>query len=134
MNPVRKGIVSTLAAYGPLTSLLSSQGAIYYRKAPRSAHTPYVIINKQSGADQPLFAGASITYEGWLIKAVDRNTSPSKAEDIAEQIHAAINGKILNLDGGGIAAVNRQSHVDYEEADGDEAYQNVGAVYRVVDP
>jgi hypothetical protein len=134
VNPTRQAIVQALVSSPGLTALLSNAAAVYHRDAPSTAHTPFVILNKQSGRDEPAFHGGRVTYESWLVKAVTYGNSASDAEEIDQAIDAAINGKTFALSNGLTASVIRDTHVDYAEREGDQVYQHVGAVYRVIDP
>jgi hypothetical protein len=134
MNPSRQALVNALLANPQLTAMLSNASAVYHREAPRTAHTPYVVFDKNSGADEVQFAGGRIIREGWLVKAVDFGTSATVAEDIAKEIDDALHGQTFTLSNGLKASVLRDTHVDYAERDGDQVYQHVGAVYRFIDP
>lgn len=134
MNPVRAAIVQTLTADGDVTGQLSSAGAIFHRQASRTAHTPYVVFQKQSGSRQNVFGGGGVTEESWLVKAVDYGTSASRAEDIAQAVDEALDGQTVSLSNGLTAYMLHETDVDYAEQVGDETYQHVGAIYRIIDP
>jgi hypothetical protein len=134
VNPVRDAIYDRLAAHAPLTALLSSPTAIHHRKAPRETVPPFVVFNKQAGMWEHAFQGGRITREMWLVKAIDDGPSASLAEDVAKAIDGALNGVTLTLSTGDPAYVLHSTDIDYDEQDGAEQWQHVGAIYRVIDP
>jgi hypothetical protein len=134
MDPIRQAIVQRLTADSTLTAMLSSAGAVYHRRATRSAFTPYVVFNLNGGGTTALFNGAKITDDVWLVKAVDHNTSASVAENIDRRISQLLHGATLTLTDGTTASVFQQSYISYEEEQGDDTWQHVGHTYRFIDP
>lgn len=134
MNPLRQAIFDALAGDATLTALLSAPTAIHHRKAPREAMPPFVVFQKLAGTNAPLFQGARITREMWLAKALDLSSSASTAEDIAKAIDNVLHSTTLTLSTGAIAVLMNDSDVDYDEMDGADQWQHVGAIYRVIDP
>ena len=68
----------------------------------------------------------------WLVKAIDRSTSSSRAEDIDAAINAVLDYKELTVAGGTNPYLARSSDIDYLESEGDQTYRHHGALYRVV--
>lgn len=132
MNEVREAIYERLAADATLTGLLSAPTAIYHQVAPQSAAAPLVVFNKAAGTPNWQFGGAHVQGDVWLVKAIDRGTSASRAEDIAARIDAVLTDAPLAIDGGVLLGVWRESDVDYLEIDGGDQWHHVGSQYRLL--
>jgi hypothetical protein len=134
MDPVRSALVTKLTGDATLAAMLSGAGAIYHRRAPRTARTPFIVFDLNAGSSISMFGGGEITDDVWMIKAVDNNSSASRAEDIDLRIKAVLHGSTIPLTGGGTASVLRETRINYAENEGDDTWQHVGATYRVKDP
>jgi Protein of unknown function (DUF3168) len=137
VNASRQAIYARLAGDEILNSLLSAPGAIYHAVAPAAAVAPFVTFNKQAGTPSWQFAGARLQDDLWLVKAIDLNTSATRAEDIAAHIDSVLNDAPLtaplSISGGvSVVAIYRQSDVSFMETNGDDEYRHEGAVYRLV--
>jgi hypothetical protein len=132
VNPVRQAIYTRLSADSTLTALLSSAGAIYHQVAPQTAQTPFIVFHKQSGVPTWQFAGAHIQGDVWTVKAVDRSSSASRAEDISARADVVLTDAPLAVTGNDLLAVYRESDIDYPESVDGETYRHVGFLARLV--
>jgi hypothetical protein len=123
MNPVRQALYMAIDA--------ATTAPIYHSVAPSSATFPLIIFNKQSGTPQWQFADR-LDNELWQIKAVDKNTTAGRAEDIATQIDDALNRADLAIAGKTHLFLLRESDVDYSETESGATYYHVGALYRLM--
>ena len=131
MNPVRAAIYERLAGDAALTGLLSTPTAIYHQVAPQDAATPFVVFQRQAGDPRWQFAGGLVQSDVWTIKAVDRASSASGAEDIAARIDAVLTDAPLAITGRVLLAVYRETDVEYPETSDGATYRHVGAQYRL---
>lgn len=91
-----------------------------------------MIFHRQAGRPAWAFAGTPLQSDLWLVKAVDRSASASKAEGIAARIDAVLSDANLSVGGRDQLYLRRETDVEYAEDDGAETYRHCGAVYRVV--
>lgn len=131
MNPVRSAIYARLAGDATLTGLLSSATAIYHQVAPQSAATPFIVFHRQAGDPVWQFDGAHVQHDLWLVKAIDRASSASRAEDIAARIDTILTDAPLAVTGRVLLAVYRESDVSYPETSDGGTYRHEGAQYRL---
>ncbi len=132
MNEVRRAIYDRLTGDATLTGLLSTPTAVFHQVAPADAATPFVVFHRQDGRPEHLYAGNEIQRDIWLVKAVDRGPSATRAEDIAARIQTLLADAPLNPVGRHHVACYRDADVDYPEADAGETYRHVGATWRVI--
>jgi hypothetical protein len=132
MDPVRQAIATKLLATSAVTNLLSSPTAVYHRRAPVEAVTPYVLFHRQSANhDEYTFDGHGVTNDLWTVRAVDRTFEAGVAEDIAVAIDAALHWATLTVTGYQPPVVTKQLTVDYGEPDGAEQFTHQGGMYRL---
>lgn len=131
MNPVRAAIYERLTGDATLTGLLSSATAIYHQVAPQSAQTPFIVFHRQAGDPGWQFAGAHVQSDLWTVKAVDRASSASRAEDIAARIDTVLTDAPLAVTGRDLLAVYRESDVTYPETTDGATYRHEGGQYRL---
>lgn len=140
IKAVRRALYGKLAGDTTLNNLLGDEApgfskAIYHQTAPEGAEYPFVIFNKQAGTPTYAFkgsGGAAFDTDVWLVKVVDRNTSADAAEDAAERLDVLLTDGALSISGATQMLLLRQSDVVYEEVDGDQRYQHVGSLYRLL--
>lgn len=132
MNTIRSGLYSKLAGDTTLGALLASPTAIYHRRAPQTARTPFVIFHKQAGTPSWTFAGPPLLTELWMVKIIDRSSSASAAENAAARVVELLTDATLVTAGKRLLYIRHESDVDYGEDDGAELYQHVGALWRVI--
>lgn len=131
MNPVRQALYAALAADATLTGMLDAPTGIFHAVAPQNAGTPFVTLQKQAGTPDWQFGGEHIQSELWTIKAVDRATSATRAEDVAARIDVLLNDADLTIAGRDLLAIYRESDVEYTETADGGTYFHVGAMYRI---
>jgi hypothetical protein len=138
---VRRALYGKLAGDTTLNNLLGTPAsgyskAIYHQTAPDGADYPFVIFNKQAGTPTYAFkgttGGAAFDTDVWLVKVIDRNTTADSAEDAAERLDVLLTDGVLSISGATQMLLLRQSDVVYEEVDGDQRFQHVGSLYRLL--
>lgn len=132
MSATRSALYARLSGDATLTGLLATPTSIYHQVIPQTAAFPALVFQKASGTPDWQFAGASVQQDVWIVKAVDKASSATKAEAIAARIAAVLTDAPLGIAGSVLLAVFRESDIDYSEADGADIYRHVGARYRLV--
>jgi hypothetical protein len=131
-SPVRQALYSRLASDGTLTGLLATASSIFHRRAPRDAPTPFLVIDKEAGTPRYTHGAIDINDELWLVKAVDRSSSASVAETIAARVDTVLRDAPITITGRNPMWLRRDNDVDYLEEDQADAYQHVGAIWRLI--
>lgn len=129
---VRQAIYQKLNVASVTSLLASGSASLSHAVAPATAGYPFVIFQKQSGTPTGRFGGQAMKSDLWLVKAVDRNTTSSRAEDIDKAINDVLDFQTLTVTGGSNPYLARESDVDYLETEGDQQYRHHGALYRLV--
>lgn len=129
---VRAGIYTKLNVSAVTTLLGSGSASLVYGVAPPTASFPICVFSKQSDVSTHTFGGQAFDNDLWLVKGISRSTSPSVAEDIDAVVRTLLDFDTLTITGGQSLYLARESGVSYVETDGDQTYQHVGALYRVV--
>lgn len=130
-NPVRIALWSKLNGDATLTGLLATSTAIYWSVAPAGAAFPFIVMNKQAGTPIWQFADRA-DNELYQVKAIDKNTTAGRAEDIAARVDVVLNRAKLTIGGKHHLSLIRESDVDYSETDEGSLYFHVGGMYRLV--
>lgn len=129
--PVRKGIYSKLSAASAVTNLVGER--IYHEQAPEGATFPYIIFSKASGVKVRAFqTPEAFKRDVWLIKAVDRASSSTKADEVASAIDTTLDGSSITVEGKLNVDLYHVGDVEYVENDGDQQYRHCGANYGFV--
>lgn len=116
-----------------VTSLLGSGSAsLVYANAPSSATFPLCVFSKQSDTSALRMGGNAMDNQLWLVKGIVRGTSPSVAEDIDAAVRSILDFGELTISGGSNLFLARTSGVAYQEVEGDQTYQHIGSMYRLV--
>ena len=134
-DPVRMAIAARLLATSAVTSQLGAANNVFHPKAPRNAVPPYIVIHRQAETDEWTFAGAPSERDLWTVKAINRGSSASSAEDIRAAVTTALNDAPITVTGFALLQLRRMSKFDYPEVDDGEQFNHCGAIFRVdVDP
>jgi hypothetical protein len=102
-----------------------------YQRLNGDATLPVVVFNRQAGTPLWAFDSAHIQSDLWQVKAVDKNPSASRAEDIAARIDELLTDQPIAVDDHTLLAIYRESDVEFLETDDGLTYHHVGALYRV---
>lgn len=71
-------------------------------------------------------------YSGlWQVQAVSGSAYPKEAAAIDLQIDARLHDASLSVTGYGVLRIHRETDVRYQETEGNQTIQHVGALYRV---
>lgn len=132
MNETREAIYEALTGDATLTALLATPTSVFHQIAPQTASTPYVVFHRQDGRPVWQFASASVQRDVWTIKAIDKSSSASKAEDIAKRIDLVLTDTALQIDDATCLAIYREADIDYPETVGADTYRHAGGLFRVV--
>lgn len=128
MNPIRQAIYQRLQGDATLDALTAG---IHHAVAPQNAQMPAVVFNRQAGTPQWAFDSAHIQSDVWQVKAVDKNASASRAEDIAKRVDELLTDAPITVDDHTLLAIYRESDVEFLETADGLTYHHVGALYRV---
>lgn len=128
---VRVGLYLKLNVASVTSLLASGSASIHHAVAPATASYPLIVFFKQSGSPVGAFGEQAYKSDLWTVKAIDRSTSASRAEDIDAAVNAVLDYQTLTVTGGSNLDLRRVSDVDYLESEGDQQYRHVGAMYRV---
>ena len=104
----------------------SSTLPVYYALAPQGSVPPYIVFNRQSGADEYTFTshGVATTY---LIKVVTLDTWPTGAERTYDALHGTIQDR-GSVSSGQLLRMRRASTFEFRD---DKAAWHVGGLYDV---
>lgn len=131
MDGFRVALFAKLNGDAELTNMLATTTSIFHRRAPLNAGFPFIIFQKQSGTPVWAFSGRPLDNQLWLIKAIDRAASASKAEDIFKRFDLVLTDPVLILSDGLLLFLRRESDIDYDEGeDPDNIIHHVGGSYR----
>lgn len=129
---VRQGLYQKLNVSAVTTQLGSGSASLFHGEAPADATYPLIIFYKQSGTPRLALGGQAFKSALWLVKAIDRSGSSSKAEDIDKAVNDALDFKVLSVTGARNLFLARESDVDYSEIDEGQQYRHHGALYRAI--
>lgn len=127
---IRRGLYSALTGASSITDLVGQR--VFHQKAPKDTQLPFIVFFKQSGTPTYAFGATAFDTQSWVVKAVDRDESSDRAEDIAAAVDALLTNGSLTLQSGSLMDLRRQSDIDYLEDDEGVQYRHHGASYRVV--
>ena len=130
---LRKSIYQKLTTTNAVSSKLATPTSVFHGQAPPDAAYPFVIINKQSKSRTRAFAKTTaFEAETWLVKAVDRNSTSNRAEEISEAVEAALTNGTLTVSGKTVEDIYPTGDVDFLEAEDDQVFRHHGTLFRVV--
>ena len=116
-----------------VTTLLGSGSAgLVYAVSPPSATYPICVFTQQSSVSRHSMKAQAFDSSTWMVKGVVRSTTPSAAEDIDAAARTLLDHSSLTITGGTALYLARQTGLSYVEVDGDQMYQHVGGLYRLV--
>lgn len=104
---------------------------VYRQIAPQGSVEPYVVFQQQAGTDSYTFTARDARSLVYLVKAVDRGPSGSRAAQLAERVESLLGDAPLTVTGWQNLRLRRESDVEYVEVDNGVIYQHYGALYRV---
>lgn len=129
----RKGIYQKLTGTNGVTSKLATNTSVFHGQAPPDAAYPFIIFNKQAKSRARAFAKTTaFENEVWLVKAVDRNSTSNRAEEINEAVQAALTNGSLTVTGKTVEDIYPTGDVDYLETEDDQTFRHHGTLYRIV--
>jgi hypothetical protein len=105
--------------------------------APEGATFPLVLVYaQQAPRGEFTFGGLDHEESRYVVKAVDESTSPARVSEMNRRIRARLDpegrGEVeLEVEGQGTVFCGWVQDVEYDEPDGDAAYQHEGAIYEV---
>lgn len=128
---VRQALYERLNTSSVTSLLASGSASLYHAVAPSGSPYPLVIFNKQAGTPHHQMGGSHYDDQMWLVKAIAKGGSSSTAEDIDKAIADRLDFGSLNISGGTLLYLARESDVDYVEESSGELYRHHGALYRL---
>lgn len=136
MSALRNAIVLHLQADGDVIALAT--GGVYPGLPPESeAEYPFITVTAQQAPRPERVFGATaaeqIAFEDatYLVKAIDRHTSPKTVGEINTAIRASLDGATLEIDGYETLNVIWVQDVQYDEHEKGAIYQHEGGFYQV---
>jgi hypothetical protein len=110
------------------SALGGTAGTVYYGLAPQGQAPPYILVARQSGADEYTFTSSGVSAD-YLVKAVSNREWPgAEAYPRYAIAHALIQNKSLTVTGYQALRCQRTTTVEYRDQQG---YWHVGGVYRI---
>lgn len=122
MNPIRQAIFELLDG--------TLDVPVYHQVAPQDAKPPFVVFHRVPGAAINTFAGEPAERDIWVVRAVCKGASATRAEELAAEIQTLLHRATLSS-GGRTAVAIFELPVDYPEQDGATVYHHAGGQYRV---
>ena len=131
MAAVRDAIVQHLQA--DTSGVMALSDSVWPQIPPEGAAAhPFVTVTAQKApAGVRVFQQVGFEESVFLVKAIDRNTSPKKVGQIAAAIRARLDDAALSISGQTPLAVMWLMDVSYHEVDNGTIYQHEGALYYV---
>jgi hypothetical protein len=129
---VDTALVATLAGDATLMSLMTD--GVYMDIAPEKL-TKFVVVDLASHRDDYVFEGSAFEWFGYRIRAVDRDTSGTRANSAAARIHTLLQEQALTIPGYRHCVTLREERLRYVEVDDVDAgirWQHRGGIYGVV--
>lgn len=114
------------AIYSALGGTASSP-AVYYALAPQGTEPPYVIFQRQAGADEYTFTSQTVNTE-YVVKVVSNRNWPTEARAAYGTVHNTIQNAALSMTGFTLLRCERVSTIEYIDPD---RYWHVGGIYRI---
>lgn len=124
-------IVMHLQADAGVTALAT--GGIFPGLPPEGeAAYPFVTVTAQL-APRPERVFQAIAFEDatYLVKAIDRDTSPKRASDLNAAIRAALDGAAVSVTDYTLVSVTWMQDVAYPEEFNGQIYQHEGGLYQI---
>jgi hypothetical protein len=128
---IRTALYSKINGASSVTSLLSSATAIYDSEAPAAAVYPFVSFSLSTGTPEYTFASRAFDNDLWLIKAMDRSTSGTVADNIAQALRALLTDATLTITGAVLMSVRPEQRVRTTEVVDGQKFFHAGNLYRL---
>jgi len=128
---VESALIAQLSGDAALHALMPD--GVFIDLAP-SGRTRFVIVSLEIHHDNYQFRSAAFEEATYLVKAVERSTSPSNANDAAARIHELLEDVALTIDGYTHMVTERLERVVYTDVDPenqDTRWQHRGGRYAV---
>lgn len=129
---IRQSIYQKLNVASVTTLLGAGSASLVHAVAPPTATYPLCVFNRQADTSTLRFGGNAFDAQMWLVKGVVRATSPSLAEDIDQAVRNLLDFGTLQITGGTLMHLARESGVEYVETEGDQQFRHVGGLYRLI--
>ena len=132
MSALRDAIVLHLQADAAVVA--AAPGGIYPGLPPKGSPAyPFISVTAQK-ADAANWVFQQVGFEDavYLVKAIDRSTSPGIAGDINALIRASLNLATLTITGYANMGVLWMQDVSYDELDDSGHYQHEGGLYSLM--
>jgi hypothetical protein len=139
MSALRDAIVTALKADAP--TVAAATGGIWPGLPPKGAATAYPFITvtaQRPPKPERVFRGGGTPADGiafeaatYLVKAVDKNTSPKRASDLNALIRTALDGQTITVTGYTLISLLWAGDVSYSELDDSTHYQHEGGLYEI---
>lgn len=131
MSALLDSIVLKLQADASVTA--AATGGIYPGLPPEGATSfPFITVTAQS-APRPERTFQNIAFEDatYLVKAIDRNTSPKPVGDLNMLIRASLDGTAVTVTGYDLITVIWLQDISMVEEYNGQIYQHEGGLYQI---
>lgn len=139
MSALRDAIIATLQADAP--TVAAATGGIWPGLPPKGAATSYPFITvtaQKAPKPERVFRGSGTPADGialematYLVKAVDKSSSPKRASDINALIRTALDGQAITVTGYTSLGLIWIGGVDYSELEDSTHFQHQGGLYEL---
>jgi hypothetical protein len=132
VSALRNSIVLHLQADSSVTTLATG-GVHHQLPAEDDQSFPFVVVEqfKPTGAEWT-FQGISHEDALYLVKAIDKNTTPARVEAINTAIRASLNLATLAIEGYESMGVMLMRTVEYPDLEEGGHYQYEGGIYSLM--
>lgn len=138
MSALRDAIIAALKDDAEIAELAT--GGIWPGLPPKGAASyPFITVTAQR-APKPerVFRGNSTPADGiafeaatYLVKVVDKSTSPKRASDLNALIRTALDGQTITVTGYTLISLLWAGDVSYSELEDSTHYQHEGGLYEI---
>jgi hypothetical protein len=130
MSAQRNALVKYLQA--DVAGVMALATDVYPKQPPEGAQFPFVQVSARNApAPERVFQAIASEDSTFLVEAIDQNTSPKRAGQIAAAIRARLDRAVLTIAGFSRVEVLWLQDVDRHEEFNGQIFQYEGGIYQV---
>jgi len=131
MSVVKSAILTRLQTDSTITALVSTR--IYPDVAPEGNTYPFIIVSaQQPPRGARVFQRVGFEESIFLVRGIDKSSSPKNAGAIARAIRTNLEGAALTITGYATRSVEWVSGIEYTSFEDGILYQHEGGFYFVM--
>lgn len=132
MSVVKSAILKHLQADASITALVGTR--IYPGEvAPEGVAFPLILVTAQKAPKaERVFQGIAFEESLYLVKAIDKDSSPKTASEINQAVRASLESVTLTITGYRCEACLWMADVDYSTLESSVNYQHQGGFFYVM--